>query len=662
MQMHSRLSAPSRPRRRREAGPCAPPEALENRTLLAALPAPEPEAQINTFTRDHQRYPSVAADAAGNYIVTWESYQQEDLDWNIYAQRFTADGTPLGTEFRVNQDARNFHTDSSVAMDDEGNFVVVWTQGPDAFVWARRFSANGKPLGDEFVVDWAPRSGTASVAMNGIGEFVVAWDVTDDNDRRSVFAQYYLSNGNWLGVIPVSTNVAGNAGKPDVAIDADGDFMVTFEVVGDPLLAGTYARRFERPGRSPLPAAPETLVSTDAGGPAGPAVAMSGDGSGVVTWSTAGGIYGRVYEPLGLPQGPGFLVEATPEGPRSIDVAAHPSRNFIVTWCEADSAGNEDVWARGFGVGGELVSGSFRLNTYTLSQQANPSVVMTNAGGFISAWNSWGQDGNLTGVFARKFASILHPATSVVGRRVFYNRSAFDGNSALPGPADDAAVATNKVALMPGGSGSFLNVTSYARGINGVMVDVADLPDGVTLSASDFAFRSGTTADRSTWTDGPAPMLVSSRQIAPGRQRVTVVWRDYNPRAASTLGQAVANGWLEVTLKATPRTNLAADDVFCFGNLIGETGGANPGGLLEVNSADIARVRASQLAAGAAVTNLYDFNRDGRCNVIDLNLARWRDSVAVPLLTVQRLSTASSPAETRPTASVRNDYATSILG
>ena len=658
--MHRRFRAPSR-RRPRRAAARPPLETLEARTLLAALPAPPPEAQVNTFTRDHQRYPSVATDASGDYVVTWESYQQEDLDWNIYAQRYAADGSPRGPEFRVNQVTTSYHTNSSVAMDDAGNFVVVWTQGPHAVVYGRMFRADGSPKGDAFVVDWTAGAGTASVAMDADGNFVIAWDIASAaDDRRSVFAQYYVPNGDRMGIFQVSTNVAGSARKPDVAMDADGDFAVTFEVADDPLLAGTYLRSYRSPARSPLTPLPETRVSAAAGSAAAPAVAMAADGKAVVTWSNGTTMFARQYPPLGLAGG-GDIVVGTADTPFALDVAADGAGSFVVSWSASGSPGNSDVFARGFAADGGPASAPFRLNSYVPNQQANPAIAMTDAGGFVSAWNSWGQDGDLTGVFAREFAGIASPAATVVGRRAFYNHSALDGNNEAANAADDAAVATNKLALLPGGTASFFNVTSYTRGINGVMVDLTDLPSDMTLDLSDFAFRSGTTVDRSTWAAGPEPLLLASRELAPGRRRVTLVWPDFDPRDVSGKQQAVANGWLEVTLKANGRTNLTADDVFYFGNLIGETGGANPAGVLEVNSADVARARAAKLASGAAVTNPHDFNRDGRVNVWDLNLARGREGVAVPLFSAQRIASTPAPLPARPTSSVRGDYVPSIL-
>jgi uncharacterized membrane protein len=32
------------------------------------------EFQVNTYTTDHQTSPAVAADAAGNFVVVWESF------------------------------------------------------------------------------------------------------------------------------------------------------------------------------------------------------------------------------------------------------------------------------------------------------------------------------------------------------------------------------------------------------------------------------------------------------------------------------------------------------------------------------------------------------------------------------------------------------------
>lgn len=669
MKMHSPVPASGYPRRAFGSAPTPPDvEPLESRTLMAStplasiaavpLPAPAVEVQVNTFTRDHQRSPSVAVDADGDYVVSWESYQQEDLDWNIYAQRYAADGTPRGGEFRVNMVTDIYHTDSSVAMDAVGNFVVTWTQGALGQVWARRFYADGTPRADEFIVDFVhERAGTASVAMNASGDWVVAWDISGEDDRRDVFVQGYAGDGGGrTGIMQVNSNVVGSAWTADVAIDGDGDFAVVFQVSDNIGLSGTYVRRYDRSALASLPA---SLVSLGASPP--PAIAMGADGSFVVAWGVGDTVTARRYLASGIQQG--LDVAVGPAGKtQTIDVTADPSRNYLVTWAANGTDGTADVLARGYTAGGAAVGAAFRLNSYVASQQNNPTAALRADGSFVAAWNSWNQDGSLTGVYARRFSNTAPPAATVVGRRIYYNRSVFDGLGGLPNASDDLAVATDKSALLPGGLPGLSNITSYDRGINGVMVDVAGLPDRVVLAAGDFTFRAGTGADRATWSAGPTPAAVYTRQIAPGRSRVTLMWRDYEPEDAKGAGRAVANAWLEITLPATARTGLASSDVFYFGNLIGETGGENPAGIFDVSGVDIGRVRVAQVASGAAINNPYDFNRDGRVNAIDISIVRSREQTTIPLLYVARTTVASSASGAeRMALRTRGAYATSLL-
>lgn len=208
----------------------------------------------------------------------------------------------------------------------------------------------------------------------------------------------------------------------------------------------------------------------------------------------------------------------------------------------------------------------------------------------------------------------------VIDRHVFYNRSKFDGNDAQPNSKDDFAIAPDKTALLPGASASVANVTSYTRGINGVMIDIAGLPSDASLSASDFSFRSMSRASASNWLPGPAPVAISVRrgQGAGGSDRVSLTWRDYNPLDASPLPQAVADGWLEVTVLPTENSGLKTPDVFLFGNLIGDSADAYPSA---VTAADLVRTR-NAVGVGASLASPTDFNRDGVTSAMDLVACR----------------------------------------
>ena len=158
---------------------------------------------------------------------------------------------------------------------------------------------------------------------------------------------------------------------------------------------------------------------------------------------------------------------------------------------------------------------------------------------------------------------------SVLGRHVFYNNSSLDGNTPGASSQDDGAIATDKQALIGDDSPSGTNGTAYSRGLNGIMVDIDGFanPGGLNVGAiGDYlGFKVGTNDNPSTWASAPAPLEVSVRSGAgvDGSDRVTIIWAD----------NAIQREWLQVTVKAGAATGLVDDDVFYFGNLVGDATG-----------------------------------------------------------------------------------------
>jgi GH43 family beta-xylosidase len=205
---------------------------------------------------------------------------------------------------------------------------------------------------------------------------------------------------------------------------------------------------------------------------------------------------------------------------------------------------------------------------------------------------------------------------TVAGRFAFYNGSAFDGANAAANRADDAAIASDKRPLLPGATATFANVTTYTRGLNGVMIDVTRLPDTApALDASCFDVQAGPTAGGAGRNPGPTPASVSMRRGAGanGSDRVTLTWPD----------GAIRNTWLRVTLRPTAANALAAADVFAFGNLVGDTGAGRAGSAApaQVDAFDVLTVR-KNLSSASPVASPYDFDRDGRVTALDLVAAR----------------------------------------
>jgi len=107
------------------------------------------EFQVNTETSSKQQRSSVGMSADGNYVIAWGSSGDQDGDSSgIFAQRFNSKGLPQGAEFQVNTYTTGWQDNPSVAMDDDGGFVIAWNGFKDDSdynydVYAQRYDSAG---------------------------------------------------------------------------------------------------------------------------------------------------------------------------------------------------------------------------------------------------------------------------------------------------------------------------------------------------------------------------------------------------------------------------------------------------------------------------------------------------------------------------------------
>jgi hypothetical protein len=408
-----------------------------------------PELQVNTYTTGFQTTPDVAMDPSGRFVVTWQSGfffgpSPDGSGSGVFAQGFDADGTPLGTEFRANTFTLGPQFDPSVAADGAGRFVITWTSGSynsypsqdgsvfGAFV--QRYDANGTPLGPEFQANTytTARQHEAAVVADAAGNFVVVWTSAasyyangQDGSRSGVFAQRYDASGAAVGPeFQVNSYTTGPQEQPSVAIDATtGAFVVAwqsggygFEPDGDG--AGVFARRFDAAG---VPAGPDFQVNTyTTGSQRDPHVAAASGGGFVVVWQSGGyyggaqdgsdaGIFGQRFDASGAPVGPEFQANTYTTGTQGYpDVAVDAAGNFVVVWAGAynNQDGDADgVFGQEFTGAGVPDGPEFQVNTYTTGYQNGPVVAAGPGGTFVVAWQS-GQDGSFQGIVAQRFRAV----------------------------------------------------------------------------------------------------------------------------------------------------------------------------------------------------------------------------------------------------------------
>jgi hypothetical protein len=137
--------------------------------------------------------PTIAALADGGWIVVWQKINPADLDNDIYARRYNANGVSVSDEFRVNSSVDGEQRWGSVLELSDGGWIIVWESRPSTEIQgfynilARRYDADGNPLGEEFQVNTSTNSGQGSANITGLqdGGWLISWTSYEDENLRS---------------------------------------------------------------------------------------------------------------------------------------------------------------------------------------------------------------------------------------------------------------------------------------------------------------------------------------------------------------------------------------------------------------------------------------------------------------------------------------------
>ncbi len=387
-------------------------------TTDAATPR-GPEFRFNTAIADSQtsaqgasRGRGVARGGLGATVSVWQSAMQDGDGTGIFGQRFDAAGVSLGGEFLVNVTTFGNQNLPSVGADNGGNFVVVWSgEGPvDASgIFARPYTAAGTPRSGEIAVNTttAGTQSDADVAVDNGGDFIVVWSGAGPADVQGIYARVFNSNGTPAsGEIQVNVDTTGVQSRPTVTTDSNGDFVVVWESMSADW--DIYFRRFTRSGSAQ---GGEVLAhASSAGSQRNPAVSRASNGNFVVVWDgdSAGDrdIFMRHFSGSGTPQAVETRANATARGDqRDACIDLDSGGEFIVAWASDDDSTAGFDWnirLQQFTKDGFKVSGETVAHDSATGPQSAPSIALDDLEAFTVAWQGAGPGDN-DGIFGRFF-------------------------------------------------------------------------------------------------------------------------------------------------------------------------------------------------------------------------------------------------------------------
>jgi hypothetical protein len=183
----------------------------------------------------HDQVPTgVVADPAGNVFVIWgETVPQDPLLYVLFARRFSRAGQPLSGPIRVSEQTSGLG--GGAAADAAGNFVVTWQSvaaDGEQSIHARRYSSQGTPLGPELLVSGEASSAATfpQVAMSAAGDFFVVWESFGcaECDYVDVKGRLFRADGTVEDEIVVNDYKVGSQVAPAAAFGPDGRLAVAW--------------------------------------------------------------------------------------------------------------------------------------------------------------------------------------------------------------------------------------------------------------------------------------------------------------------------------------------------------------------------------------------------------------------------------------------------
>ncbi len=233
-------------------------------------------------------FPKVAMDAQGNAIVVWAQFN------GMFSQIYKAElrngvwTYPSDVNDNISPDTAEV-TDPEVAMDDNGNAIIVWTQsdGFNSQLFKSEYRNGAWIHPDNQQDNISPDNENAyspSVAMDNNGNAIITWSQSDSGSPQIFKSEY--RNNLWTHPSNLGDNISINnqiASNPSLAMSDNGEALIVWQQ-----FTGVNVALFKSEYRNGIWTHPISIDDhfTLLGGNAfNPSVAMDNLGRSIISWT-----------------------------------------------------------------------------------------------------------------------------------------------------------------------------------------------------------------------------------------------------------------------------------------------------------------------------------------------------------------------------------------
>jgi hypothetical protein len=372
------------------------------RTLDPRLPPEKrlgPERRLNTDTASSSQIKPAIAGSGSRAVIAW--HDERDVQPHVYARLVTWPGGFAGDEFQVPVALPGSSLPApsavrsipAVSMRPEGDFVVVWAEGPPQRIAlkAQLFQADAHPLGDPVLLRDLGRapSRVAAAALPGDRGYLLAWD---DPVERSLSVSRLTPGGKLLEPKKIAEAPKGGVQEPSLAVSEGDRAIVAWSSNAGDGAWSVRARFLDLEGE---PQGVELgFERTVRGQDWDPSLAPASGGGFLMSWcSGARGdpgkdVVARLFDDHGRPAGPLLPISPISNEQDHGHVIRVANGTWVVTW-EDDISAHDQTYLRRIDKNGKDLGPTVHINeleTLCIPDRQGP-LIAPLADGIAAVWS-----------------------------------------------------------------------------------------------------------------------------------------------------------------------------------------------------------------------------------------------------------------------------------
>lgn len=343
---------------------------------------------IENGSSGHARFPQVAADSNGNFLAVWQ--MNDGTYESVYANYYSASTGSWGTETLIENGDAGHAVTPTVAFDNGGNAIVLWTQndGTNYNIYANRYTP-GTGWGTEELIE-SGNTGNADspqVVITNSNEAIAVW-AQNDGTHNSIYANRYTPSGGWATEVLIENGNNGHAASPKVAVDSAGNAIVAWsQDVGG--YDNIYTNRYTPTGGWGT----ETLVANgNNGGARDPQIAIDANGNATLVWreydGTRDSLYASRYTESTNSWGTEVLLESGNNGHvRTPRIAIDHNGNAIAVWAQDEISVRTSIYATRYTASSDSWGAETLIESGEDGSASEPLIAINKEGNAIVVWS-----------------------------------------------------------------------------------------------------------------------------------------------------------------------------------------------------------------------------------------------------------------------------------